>query len=102
MVLATGKALDAGPLTGCDSTLSRLNLALLELRQLKVLTEAMCRYFERNMSNPDTKVPCTAIRLMQNLQNDMDCLTDSYEFLKNQLYLSRRTVSRALVMTGKI
>lgn len=39
---------------------------------------------------------------MQNLQNDMDCLTDSYEFLKNQLYLSRRTVSRALVMTGKI
>ena len=102
MVSATGKALDAGPVTGCDMILSRLDLTIRQLVQLKVLTEAMCRYFERNMSNPDTKVPYTAVRLMQNLQNDMDCLTDSYEFLKNQLYLSRRTVSRALVMTGKI
>ena len=33
---------------------------------------------------------------MQNFQNDINSLTDSYELLRNQLLLSGRTVSGAL------
>lgn len=90
--MATGRALDAGPITGCDETLTRLNLCTHDLLQLKNSTEAICQYFEREMPNLK-KVEHTARTFMQNFQNDIDSLTDSYEFLKNQLLSSRRTVS---------
>lgn len=100
--MATAKALDAGPITGCDETLARLNLSIHDLLQLKTLTEAICQYFEREVPNLGIKVEHTARRFMQNFQNDIDSLTDSYEFLKNQLLLSRRTVSGVLFRNSAI
>ena len=94
--MATGKALDAGPITGCDEILTRLNLSISDLLQLKNSTEAICQYFERELPNLGEKVEHTARTFMQNFQNDIDSLTDSYEFLKNQLLSSRRTVSGVL------
>lgn len=94
--MATGKALDAGPITGCDQILSRLNLPISLLLQLNNATEAICQYFQRELPNLGIKVEHTARTFMQNFQNDIDSLTVSYEFLKNQLLLSRRTVSRIL------
>lgn len=94
--MATGKALDAGPITRCDETLARLNLSICHSLQRKTLTEATCQYFERELPNLGINVEHTARRIMQNFQNDIDSLTDSYEFLRNQLLLSRRTVSGVL------
>ena len=94
--MATGKALDAGPITGCDETLARLNLSIGQLLQLKNSTKAICQYFESERPNLGIKVEHTARTFMQNFQNEIDSLTDSYEFLKNQLLLSRRTVSGVL------
>ena len=94
--MATGKALDAGPITRCDETLALLNLSISHLLQLRKSTEAICQYFERELPNLGRKVEHTARTFMQNFQNDIDSLTDSYEFLKNQLLLSRRTVSGVL------
>ena len=94
--MATGKALDTGPITGCDQTLVDLNLHITYLLQLKNSTEAICQYFERELPNLGIKVEHTARTFMQNFQNDIDSLTDDYEFLKNQLLLGRRTVSEVL------
>ena len=94
--MATGKALDTGPITGCDEILVQLNLSISDLLQLKSSTEAICQYFERELPNLGIKVEHTARTFMQNFQNDIDSLTHSYEFLKNQLLLSRRTVSGVL------
>ena len=94
--MATDNALDAGPITRCDQSLSSLNLCIWELLQLKHSTEAICQYFERELPNLGMKGEHAARTLMQNLQNEIDSLTDSYEFLQNQLLLSRRTVSGVL------
>lgn len=94
--MATGKALDAGPITRCDEILARLNLSISHLLQLKNSTEAICQYFERELPNLGKKAEHTARIFMQNFQNDINSLTDSYEFLKDQLLLSRRTVSGVL------
>ena len=94
--MATGKALDAGPTTGCDQTLARLHLSISHLLQLKKTMEAICQYFEGELPNLGIQVEHTARTFMHNFQNDIDSLTDSYEFLKNQLLISRRTVSRVL------
>lgn len=98
--MATGRALDAGPITGCDQTLARLNLSINCLLELKNSTEAICQYFERELPNLGIKVEHTAKTFMQNFQNDIDALMNSYEFLKDQLLLSRRTVSEVLFRKG--
>ena len=94
--MATGKALDAGPISRCDKALARLNLSTFHLLQLKTSTEAICQYFERELPDLGMNAEHTARRFMQNFQNDIESLTDSYEFLRNQLLLSRRTVSGVL------
>ena len=75
--MATGKALDAGPITRCDEALARLNLSISHLLQLKISTEAICQYFERELPDLGMNVEHTARRFMQNFQNDIDSLTDS-------------------------
>ena len=94
--MATGNALDAGPITRCNESLSRLDLSISRLLQLKHSTEAICQYFERELPNFGMKVEHTARTFIQNFQNDIDSLTDSYEFLKNHLLLGRSTVSGVL------
>ena len=98
--MANGKALDAEPITGCDETLARLNLSIGHLLQEKNPTEAICQSFERELPNLGIKVEHTARTFMQNFQNEIDCLTNSYELLKNQLLSSRRTVSGVLFRNG--
>ena len=69
--------------------------------QLKVVMEALCRYFERELStvsNHNTLVIHPARLYMQNLQNKIESRLDGYSILKEQAFLGRDTVRRILLV----
>ena len=83
--MATGKALDPGPITGCDETVARLNVSIGLLLQPENSTEAICQYVERELPDLGIKVEHTARSFMLSFQNEIDSSTNSYEILQNQL-----------------
>jgi len=91
--VAIDKALDDGPIKNCNESLSRLNLNINKVLQLKALTEAFCQYIERELPSLSTTTAYPARAYIQNYQNGIDSLWDSYKFLYEQMLLTRHTVS---------